>query len=69
MAKCDHAGSVRERVQQGKNVRPGPLADAAGVARATVHAWINDGKLEAIRFERTVMIPAHAAGRLLGMAA
>lgn len=60
--------SVWERVKQGKNVRVRPLADAIGVTPSTIYGWINEGKLEALRFEGTVSIPAHVAQRLLGAA-
>lgn len=59
--------SVRERVSQGKSVRPRALADAMDVSPATVYAWISDGKLEAIAFEGIISIPSHAARPLLGM--
>lgn len=59
--------NVRDRIRQGKNVRVRPLAEEAGISASAVYRWIDEKKLEAVEFQGTVTIPAHAAARLLGM--
>ncbi len=57
--------NVRERVALGRSVRVPPLAEEVGLPDSTIYAWIKAGKLKAIRFENTLLIPASEARRLL----
>lgn len=60
--------TVRERVAAGRSVRVNALADEVGLPASTLYAWVRLKKLDAIRFEGAVLIPAAAAKPLLGMA-
>ena len=59
--------TVRERVAAGRSVRVNALADEVGLPASTLYAWVRQKKLEAIRYESAVLIPAAAARPLLGM--
>ena len=59
---------VRERVAAGRSVRVNALADEVGLPASTLYAWVRQKKLDAIRFEGAVLIPAAAARPLLGLA-
>ncbi len=59
--------NVRERVGLGRSVRVPALADEVGLPASTLYAWIKAGKLDVIRYESTILIPAAAAKPLLGM--
>lgn len=61
--------NVRERVALGRSVRVPHLADEVGLPASTLYAWVKTGKLAAIRFENTLLIPASEARRLLDMPA
>ena len=58
---------VFTRIQQGKNVRVAPLAEAIGMSRGGLYGAIEAGDVEAVKIGRAVFVPAHVARRLLGI--
>ncbi|MCJ2093954.1 MULTISPECIES: hypothetical protein [unclassified Methylobacterium] len=48
-------------------MRVAPLAEAIGMSRGGLYGAIESGDVEAVKIGRAVFVPAHVAGRLLGM--
>lgn len=58
---------IRRRIQEGKNIRAKPLAEATGMSLSAFYAAIERQQIEAVSIGRTKLIPAHEAARLLGI--
>lgn len=61
------AGDVFGRIEEGKNVKVAPLAEAIGLTPGGLYRAIREKEVEAITIGRAVFVPAFEARRLLGI--
>ncbi len=58
---------VRARIAAGMNVRPGPLANFAGLSVTALRHAIDRKDIKVVRVGRSILIPHHEAAKLLGL--